>query len=192
MKKNVYVILSHAGTITAGLIKRVTHAEYSHASICFDDSFKEFYSFGRRFMLTPLFGGFVRETLDTGMLGHYQTSQVCILKIETTEDKYNKAKAYVEEMYSNKNQYKYNYLGVFFAAINKKYERKKHFYCSEFVADILKRYEIIDKTTLGEVVKPMDLLKLENASVVYKGLTSELRNDPVFDISIINRKRAEK
>ena len=94
MQKNVYVILSHAGTITAGLIKRVTHAEYSHASICFDDSFKEFYSFGRRFMLTPLFGGFVRETLDTGMLGHYQTSQICILKIETTAEKYYKAKAY--------------------------------------------------------------------------------------------------
>ena len=192
MQKNVYVILSHAGTITAGLIKRVTHAEYSHASICFDDSFKEFYSFGRRFMLTPLFGGFVRETLDTGMLGHYQTSQICILKIETTAEKYYKAKAYVEEMYSNKNQYKYNYLGVLLAAVNKSYRQKNHFYCSEFVADVLKSYRIIEENSLSEVVKPMDLLSLENAKIVYKGLTSKLRNDPVFDVSIINIKRAEE
>ena len=72
------------------------------------------------------------------------------------------------------------------------YRQKNHFYCSEFVADVLKSYRIIEGNSLSEVVKPMDLLSLENAKIVYKGLTSKLRNDPVFDVSIINIKRAEE
>ena len=191
MEKNIYVILSHAGTITAGLIKRVTHAEYSHASICFDGEFKEFYSFGRRYMITPLFGGFVKESLDTGMLGYYKNSRVCILAIKTDIKKYNQAKSYVEKMYENKDKYRYNYLGVLFAAVNKSYQSENHFYCSEFVVDILTRFEIIHKNALAKVVKPMDLLSIEGASKIYEGETITLRDDPTFDLSVI-MKRAEE
>lgn len=178
MTKKLYIIVSSSDTIPAKLIRRVTHAEYNHSSICFDENFETFYSFGRKHTWTPLIGGFNKETPSTGVFALYPNSKVCVLSIETDEEKYNSAKSYVEEMYQNRKKYKYNYIGVYLATINKRFKRKKHFYCSEFVADVLLRFGIIEQGELGKVVKPMDFFDLKSTRIVYRGLMSDLANEP--------------
>ena len=59
MTKKIYIIISASDTIPARLIRRATRAEYNHSSICFDDEFKTFYSFGRKVLWNPFYGGFV-------------------------------------------------------------------------------------------------------------------------------------
>lgn len=185
--KTLYIIVSASDTIPARLIRKVTRAEYNHSSICFEDDFTTFYSFGRKHMWTPLIGGFIRETPTTGVFGKYPNSKACVLSIETDNEKYDSARSYVEEMYKNRKKHKYNYMGVFLATFNKSFKRKKHFYCSEFVADVLLRFGIINKEELCKVVKPMDFFRLKSTRVVYRGLMSDLIGEPKIEYNRTER-----
>lgn len=192
LTKRVYIIVSASDTLPAKLIRHITRAEYNHSSISFDDDLQTFYSFGRKHMWTPLIGGFIEETPNTGVFALYPNSRACVLSIETDEEKYNAAKGYVEEMYKNRRKHKYNYIGVCLAVLHKSFKRKRHFYCSEFVSDVLLRFGIIKEGSLGKIVKPTDFFFLENSRIIYRGLMSNLTSEPKRGLlPEYNRKRAE-
>ncbi len=169
MTKNIYIVLSRTGTIPARLIRKATHTEYSHSSICFDDELKTYYSFGRKVAFTPLIGGFIKESPETGLYKKYNKCKMCVLKIEVDEGKYNEIKDYVEKMYENRGKYRYNYIGVLLAWINKNFKRKRHFYCSEFIADTLVKFGVVKQDCFARAIKPMDLYYLDGAKIVYEG-----------------------
>ena len=56
--KNIYIILTQSGTIISRIIKIFTHDKVNHASICIDEDFTKFYSFGRLIINNPLIGRF--------------------------------------------------------------------------------------------------------------------------------------
>ncbi len=45
--KNIYIILTQSGTIVAKTLQLVTRDEFNHSSLCVDEDFSNFYSFGR-------------------------------------------------------------------------------------------------------------------------------------------------
>ncbi len=168
----VYIVLSHTGTFLSRLIRRVTHGEYSHASICLDGNFKELYSFGRLHCYNPIWGGYVKESPDYGTFKRFRNTTVQILRIEVTDAQYASLKQYLEAMYARRRRYHYNYVGLLLALFNRGFRQKNCYYCSEFVGSMVKQFHLTDCTCLGDVIRPMDLVALPHTDVVYTGSLS--------------------
>jgi hypothetical protein len=72
-------------------------------------------------------------------------------------------------MVKERKSYKYNYLGLYLAALNISHKSKNGFYCSEYVKYMLKEHNIDGADELEEIVHPMSFLKLPDVETVYIG-----------------------
>ncbi len=169
MKKNVYVVLSHTGTLLSFIIKVLKRSRLNHASISFVDDLSEMYSFGRVDSANPFIGGFVRESPNFGTMRQFRRTWAEVFCFEVEEEIYNRLQAMAEKMYQNRKSYKYNYKGLFLAIFNVSSHAPYRYYCSEFVAMMLREGNIIPKDALTEVAHPMDMYALPGSTLVYAG-----------------------
>ncbi|MBQ7973392.1 MAG: hypothetical protein IJ295_00320 [Clostridia bacterium] len=172
--KYFYVVLSRTGTFLSKIISKVTGDWYTHASISFDDDLKTMYSFGRLWAYNPLFGGFVKESVDFGVMRRFRTADTLVMRVEVDDDKYDEIVKYIQSMYAERKKYKYNYWGLFLSKwrVRVRSAKANRFYCSEFVNYLLERFGIIKPGEFGKVVRPMELLKLRDTgkgAVIYRG-----------------------
>lgn len=167
--KKIYIVLTHTGTVLSRIIKSFTKDEFSHVSISLDIYLNQMYSFGRLHPYNPFWGGFVHEYIHKGTFKRFFNTKAKVYSIEITEKQYEDVKNAIEEI--EKQNYKFNILGLFAVGFHKKIGSKNSFYCAEFVKYVIEKANI--KTNLPEIVKPEDFKKLENISEIYSGL---LRN----------------
>lgn len=173
MKKNkkIYIILSYTGTILSKIIKLYTRKKYSHTSISLDENLENMYGFGRTNAYNPFNGGFVHESPKWGTFKRFYKTKAVILSLEVSEEQYQGVVDTLEKFKAEEKKYKYNYLGVVFAAFNKPHHKKYRYYCSEFVQHVLEQAKI--KTNLPSLSRPMDFLNIENIEIVYEGVLKE-------------------
>lgn len=169
----VFVVVTQTGTILSQILRMVTGDAYNHASISVDDSLRTLYSFGRLHPYNPVWGGFVQESPDSGTFGRFVRTRAKVLQVPVTEEQYQQIKGHLESMYRQRQQYRYNYLGLALAFFHLSYRRKNCYYCSEFVKDVLVRYEVAGPESFGEIVKPMELLELSGSREIYSGILAE-------------------
>ncbi len=171
--KQVYIVLSQTGTILSRIIKGFTKAEYCHASVSVDDSLDILYSFGRKNPYNPFYGGFVMESPHFGTFKRFGKTTAVVLAFEVEDERYNEMVLRLDEMYSHKDKFKYNYLGLFEASFHKAHTSENRFYCSEFVHYICSEFGIYDKGCLPEQVRPIDFYNAFENKIIYRGLLSE-------------------
>lgn len=165
MKKG-YILLTDTRSVMTRLIRLYTKEPYNHASIAFDPELSEVYSFGRKSERNPFIGGFVKEDLQSRL---FIEANCAIYSFEVTENQLNKMREYVQEMAKRKNQYHYNFLGLFGFIINKPINRKNHFFCSQFVASVLAEGHVFMFPKPLALIAPSDFRKLVNFQLVYQG-----------------------
>ena len=168
-KRFLYILASQTGTVVSRIIRLVTKDNYNHVSISLDSDLEKMYSFGRIFPNNPILAGFVREDPKEGIYKKFFDTKVRLIKIEVTEEEYNEVKKILEEMYSNRRKYHYNYIGLITAYWDKAFSRKNTFYCSEFVRDLLVRTNILDASVFSEVAKPNDFVEIYKKESIYEG-----------------------
>ncbi len=173
--KNIYIVVSQTGTILSRIVKTFTHAEYCHASISLDEKLGEMYSFGRVNPYNPFYGGMVRESPNWGTFKRFRKSRAVILQFPVDDARYYVIKRRIEEMYTHKDEYGYNYIGLCVAAFNKNHKTPHRFYCSEFVHYIFSEYNVYDTELMPEIVHPIDFLNAFADRAVYKGKISDFR-----------------
>lgn len=166
--KKIYIILSKTDTIFAKGIRVYTKACYSHSSICLDDNFENFYSFGRKYTSNPFIGCFVKENLNKGLFSLFDNIPCKVLEIDVTKEQYDLICNEIKLMEKEFNKYKYNYLGIIFAMANKPHSRQNRYYCSEFMYYLLKKGEVLTNEFDKTSVSPNDLDNL-NFKVFYEG-----------------------
>lgn len=135
--KKIYVVLTRTGTKVAKLIRMYTHEPYSHVSISFDGNLDTLYSFARRGIHNPLNAGFIVEHIEEGIFGRDRNVECAVYCLEFPVEDYNRINRLIYDMLCHKEEYDYNFMGLFMAALNRPYSRPKHFLCSEFVAYVL-------------------------------------------------------
>lgn len=135
IEKKVYLLLTDTGTLLTKLIKCYTRKPYNHASISFNSELTEVYSFGRKTPRNPFVGGFVQEDIHSII---FQQASCAIYSLTVTEEEVERMKRYINEIEGQKEQYRYNFLGLFGVALSRPVKRKKAFFCSQFVASVLK------------------------------------------------------
>lgn len=172
--KSLYVVLSKTGTITSRAISKFTGDWFTHVSISLDNNLQTMYSFGRLWSYCPWPGGFVKESVEYGLMRRFKKADILVMQVDVSDDKHAQIVEFIATMYAERKKYKYNYWGALLSRWNVRFRSKnpRRLYCSEFVMDFLERFGIIQQEELGEVVRPMEVLKLEQSGkgkVIYRG-----------------------
>lgn len=165
--KQIYIVLTHTGTILSKIIKFYTKKEYTHVSIALDKNLKYMYSFGRLNPYNAFIGGFVHEEIDKGTFKRFKNTKSFIYTINVTDIQYKKIIENIYNFETNKEKYHFNIKGLFAAGFNKKITKDNYFYCAEFLKFVLDKSGI--NINLPEITKPEDFAKVKNKHVIYKG-----------------------
>ena len=176
----IYVVLSQTGTMLSRIIRARTKAEYCHSSLSLVRDLSEMYSFGRRFPHNALFGTFVKESPHYGTFKLFKNTVVRVLEIEVGEEKYAEICDYVMNMWENKKQYRYNYIGLWVAAFSIPRKKKNCFYCSEFVAHVLSECGVVGKDFFKPIIEPIHFLDIPH-KVIYEGKLQEYSADKITE-----------
>lgn len=180
--KYIYLVFSKTGTWLWKTINIVTNVKYVHSSISFDESFTEMYSFGRVNPNNPFSGGLVKESFNEGVFKMFPESECLIYRIEVTEEQYTAIKSEVEVFLQCKNNYRYNFLGLFGILLNISIKRKNCYFCSQFVSELLIKGNVYNFGKEPQLISTSDLLALDNLELVYEGYIRHYRaaNNGIF------------
>lgn len=171
--KKIYLVMTQTGSILSRTIKIVTGHSYNHISISLDSSLNNMYSFGRKNPDNPFIGVFVVEKINKGTFLKFKNTRCKVIEIDVTDRQYSLISSNINKMVLNKDDYKYNLLGLFLAAFHISFHPKKKFYCSEFVRYILKN-SCVNVSFIPDIAHPNDFLKLKHVDL-YEGLLREYR-----------------
>ncbi len=132
----IYVVFSSTPNRMGRMIRRVTKEEYNHASIALDSDLTRMYSFARRYYQTPLYGGFVRESLSR-YHQNGQASRIRVCKLPVTPEQYHALEQLLTKMERDSAHYLYNHVSALGAVVHRRVHAKDACTCIEFCVDIL-------------------------------------------------------
>lgn len=160
----VYILLTHSSTLLANIIKKFTGDKYSYAAICFDPSFKEFYTFGRK----KSGGGFAIESPYIDFYKERPEVPYGIYCVFVTSAQLKEMKKKLQVFIDNEDKYKYHFAGLIKIAFGKESENDTHYFCSGFVVDILQAGGL-SKARSYTLYKPQDLTHLYSSYKIDSG-----------------------
>lgn len=168
-EKQIYIVVSQTGTALSRILKIITGAEYNHVSLNLTKDLDTMYSFGRKWAYNPFWGGMVKESPRYGTFKRFPKTKAVIIEVPVDEQLYKEMTDYLEKMYSEKEKYHYNYLGLILAAIKIHYHPTNYFYCSSFVKDVLVHFKLIEPDEMKKIVQPIHFMELYEENQIYSG-----------------------
>ncbi|THF73614.1 C40 family peptidase [Cohnella fermenti] len=185
--KPIYVLLTHTGTLFTTLIRGVTSAPYNHASLAMDAELSRLYSFGRKRPRNPLSAGFVEEDVYEGTFSRYPNTRCALLRLRVTDEQRAEAWGTIRAFQQNRDDYRYNLIGLLGVLMNRDLCRKNAYFCSQFVAEALRRSGIPLWDRSSALVTPDDFLRHGSFELVYEG---NLYDYPLLDVKRIAARSA--
>ena len=125
------------------------------------------YSFGRLNPYNPFIGGFVHEYIDKGTFKRFKNTVAKIYSLKLDYKQYEEIKNTINKIKENKEQYKFNIIGLFAAGFNIRIASEHSFYCAEFVKYVIETAGI--KTGLPQIIKPESFKEMKEINLVYSG-----------------------
>ena len=147
-----------------------SRCKYSHASIGISDSDFTFFSYVLKGFRTE----FPRKHPT------YKTQEIpCELyRIEVSEEKYNFAKAALEDHVRHSPNCRFSYLSFVFCFMRIKMPLKDRYICSQFVSEILDKVNAVPLAKHSSLYLPDDFMKMKELEHCYSGYLSQLVNHP--------------
>ena len=159
--RTIYIVLTKSGTYLSKFIRAITNANYTHASMSFEDELQPLYSFSRFQAFPPLPAGLNNESFDNGVYKKYSHIPCAVYKIDVDEKTYQKAKGEVEEMLKNADYYRFNILGLALCGRRIPLTRKRYYFCSQFVSHILETANVIEPPHRPSLMHQATIQKLK-------------------------------
>lgn len=179
----VYVVLMHSGSGLATAIKKVTGDEFTHASISFDPTLRNMYSFGKKYDSDIMEMGLIREDANSAFLHRPIDFALYVTFVDADEFKAMKHTFY--EVLKREKELRYSFIGLVKYALGMDAETKNRMFCSEFVAHVLNsKYNNTDGYYSSQV-RPEDFKSFENFKLVQRGKLSDY--DPSVTIARVSR-----
>jgi len=173
--KDIYILQMHTGTIPGNIIKFLTRYKYSHILLSLDNSLSRMYSFGRKNIHNPLNAGFVIEDIDGKFFHKFNKTHCRIYKVTINDEQYHKLETILNEFENNKDEYRYDIVGLILKYFFIPIKREKHYVCSQFVAEVLTKAKIVEFGKSTSLVRPKDFEKLSCGDEIYSGLLTEAK-----------------
>lgn len=166
----VYVVVMHTGSVVSTVIKKATGDLYSHASISFDPSLTNMYSFGNKRIKGKAFAnGFKKEDIHNEFFSS-RNIPYAMYMVPVTKEELVAMKKRLDYFVKNENKFSFDMIGlvkIFFGIADNPENR---YFCSRFVMDVLNAGRPSDPYTQEEsLVKPQDLAETNFARYVMGG-----------------------
>lgn len=166
----VYVVVMHTGSVVSTVIKKATGDLYSHASISFDPSLTNMYSFGNKRIKGKAFAnGFKKEDIHSEFFSS-RNIPYAMYMVPVTKEELVAMKKRLDYFVKNENKFSFDMIGlvkIFFGIADNPENR---YFCSRFVMDVLNAGRPADPYTQEEsLVKPQDLAETNFARYVMGG-----------------------
>ncbi|WP_106495932.1 hypothetical protein [Lentibacillus sp. Marseille-P4043] len=165
-ERTIYFLFTDTGTYLARAINYCTKQSLNHVSISFDHDLREVYSFGRKRPKNPFIGGFVKEDIRSDFL---KESSCAVYAYQLSADDCEKIQEKIKEIEAQKNNYKYNFLGLIGVLLRIEIERENALFCSQFVATVLRETEAFQVTKPPCFVTPADIRNHVGLKLIYQG-----------------------
>lgn len=130
--KTVSILFTTYTDFVSRLVGIMSGFNCTHVSIALDEENEYFYSFNTK--------GFKKEYPKKHK---NRTKENICLRIQVTQQQYNKLCSLIKKFERKKSKYKYNFWGVICCMFRLPHERKDKYFCSEFVAELLDKAKII-------------------------------------------------
>lgn len=152
-KHTIIIRMTKYSDVFGKILGKLSHNGYTHTSLSIDGD-ETFYSFNIK--------GFSVEKPKI-KIPKCQKGGSLHMKLEISEEKYQKIKEMINNFIENREKYKYSKLGVAMCLIKIPIKRKEKYFCSEFVAEIIKNSGIIELKKKASYYSPHRLfLELRN------------------------------
>ena len=166
----VYVVVMHTGSVVSTVIKKATGDLYSHASISFDPSLTNMYSFGNKRIKGKAFAnGFKKEDIHNEFFSS-RNIPYAMYMVPVTKEELVAMKKRLDYFVKNENKFSFDMIGlvkIFFGIADNPENR---YFCSRFVMNVLNAGRPADPYTQEEsLVKPQDLAETNFARYVMGG-----------------------
>ena len=120
-------------------------------------------------MNNPLNAGFIVENTKEFVFAKYPDCLCSVYSLDVSDEVYENMKEILSVFFSNKDKYRYNFLGAIPLRLGIKWNRKYHFTCSQFVAFVLQKSGAVKLPKHYSLMMPNDFLTIKEISLVYKG-----------------------
>ena len=96
--KTIYILLTRSGTLLSNLVYAVTGANYTHASLAFDEDLSCLYSSTRKNGYTMFPAGPSREYLNRGVFRLRENAPCALYALDVSDEAYTRARRRAEHM----------------------------------------------------------------------------------------------
>ena len=183
--KTIYVLLTRSGTLLSNLVYAVTGANYTHASLAFDEDLSCLYSSTRKNGYTMFPAGPSREYLNRGVFRLRENVPCALYALDVSDEAYIRARRRAEHMMAHGSLYRFNVIGLALCGLHIRWNRRRHYFCSQFVSEVLEKSGAMELPKHSTLMHPNDYSRLEELRCVYKGTLAGLpqRQQMEFDQS---------
>ena len=164
-ERTIYILLTRSGTWVSRLIHLATQDRYTHASIGLDGPDGPFYSFARKYRYLALPAGLVEEQVTV----HRRAVPCCLYELKVSEESYARLRRKLSSMYVQREEYRYNILGLFACCFNLSFQRRRHYFCSQFVAGLLEDCGAVELPKPPTLLRPSDFCGVKGLRPVHQG-----------------------
>lgn len=164
--QTIYFLFTDTGTYLARAINYCTKQSLNHVSIAFDHDLKEVYSFGRKRPNNPFIGGFVKEDIHSNFL---KNASCAIYAFRLPKNDFENVLLKIKAIEAQKQNYKYNFLGLIGVLLRIEMEREYALFCSQFVATVLLDVETFHIHKPPCFVTPGDIRNHTGMQLLYQG-----------------------
>lgn len=189
--KPIFIILTEGATAFSSAIKMWTNSIYSHASIAFDSSLKEMYSYGINNSPNGIRGGFIKEDVKNTPKG----KRIGVYTFFVSENVLNKVKEMIASLQENIHKTSYSYTGIAGLMFHIPENSNWNMFCSQFVDRMMKLVGINITNKKSGLVTPEDLKKgsKKNRKIysVYEGLASKYNSYKIHNLIMGLMKKAK-
>lgn len=172
--KTIYILLTRSGTLLSKLVYSVTGANYTHASLAFDEDLSCLYSSTRKNGYTMFPAAPSREYLDRGVFRLRPEAPCALYALEVSEEAYIRARRRANHMMAHGKLYRFNVLGLVLCAMHIRWQRRRHYFCSQFVSDVLEKSGALELPKDSTLMHPNDYSLLPQLKCLYKGRLADL------------------
>ena len=160
-KKKIYLLATNTKKPISRAIRFYTGEKFNHASIAFDSSLVECYSFSMSG------SGFEKEALHTWPTW----TEFELRELEVTKDQFDKIKAYATGISKGKKSFSYG--GILGILVNRPVEMEEALFCSEFVERACLAGGLPKTASNPALTTPETVIRRQNSRHIASGLLQQ-------------------
>lgn len=182
----IYIILYANKSLLGDAIRAFTKEPYSHASISFDTSMNNIYTFGNRIIKgrgqnneKTVFGASIESFKTKSMRFSYDSkTKYGLYVMFLQEENVEKMKYQIRKIFNNGDLYKYSISGLVKYALGQPSESETKMFCSQFVSWILS-YGGVQLEKYPSLYSPYQLTQLENVIFIETGTIKDYNRNRI-------------